>query len=258
MGRLQGKVAVVTGGSRGIGESIALAFAREGARVAVVSRKAENVAAAVARIEAEVPGSAFGVPCHVGDPDAIEAMFETVCTELGTPSVLVNNAGTNPHFGPLLDVEMAAWRKTFEVNLEGPFLCTRAFCRRRFAASGGPGTASGSVIFTSSILGLRGARFQGVYGMTKASLISLVQTLAQELGGSGIRVNAIAPGFVDTRLAATLTSTPAIREMILARTPMGRIAEPHEIAGAAVYLASDESSYTTGTTLVVDGGATTI
>lgn len=253
MGRLEGRVAVVTGGSRGIGEAIALAFAQEGARVAVVSRKAENVAAAAARINAVVPGSAVAVPCHVGDPAAIEAMFRTVVEQLGTPAVLVNNAGTNPHFGPLLDVEMGAWRKTFEVNLEGPFLCTRAFCNLQFALP----KPSGSVIFTSSILGLRGARFQGVYGMTKASLISMVQTLAQELGTSGIRVNAIAPGFVDTRLAETLTSSPQIREMLMARTPLGRIAEPREIAGAAVYLASDESSYTTGTTIVVDGGAIT-
>lgn len=252
MGRLQDQVAIVTGGSRGIGEAIAFAFAREGARVVVCSRKAEGVHAAAERINAEVPGSATGIPCHVGEPDAIEALFDRVCTELGTPRVLVNNAGTNPYFGPMLGVEMAAWQKTFQVNLEGPFHCTRAFAQRRFAT----GDSKGSVICVSSIMGLRAARLQGVYGMTKAALISMVQTLALELAETGIRVNAIAPGFVDTKLSSAISGDPRLREMVLAHTAQGRVAEPSEIAGTAVYLASDDSSFTTGQTLVVDGGYT--
>ncbi len=254
MGRLDGKVAVVTGGSRGIGEAIALAFAREGARVAVCSRRAEGVAAAADRINGEVPGSAIGVPCHVGDPDAVERMFDVVQDALGTPRVLVNNAATNPYFGPLLGAELPAWRKTFEVNLEGPFHCTRAFAHCLLDAT----DTSGSVIFTSSILGLRAARYQGIYGMTKAALISMVKTLAVELADVGIRVNAIAPGFVDTRLSAAISGDPQLRQMVLDHTPLGRMAAPREIAGTAVYLACDDSSFTTGHTVVVDGGFTAV
>lgn len=254
MGRLQDQVAIVTGGSRGIGEAIALAFAREGARVVVSSRKPEGVAAAAERINAEVPGSTVGIPCHVGDEDAIKALFDRVCDELDTPRVLVNNAGTNPYFGPMLGVEMSAWRKTFQVNLEGPFVATREFAQRRFAT----GDSKGSVIMTSSILGIRAAQMQGVYGMTKAALISMVKTLALELAETGIRVNAIAPGFVDTKLSAAIAHDPKLREMVLAHTPQKRVAEPHEIAGTAVYLASDMSTFTTGQTIVVDGGFTVL
>ena len=254
MGRLDDQVAIVTGGSRGIGEAIALAFAQEGAKVVVCSRKPDGVAAAAERINAVVPGSTTGIPCHVGQEEAIKALFDQVCADIGTPRVLVNNAGTNPYFGPMLGVSMEAWRKTFQVNLEGPFIATREFAQRRFAT----GDTKGSVICTSSILGIRAAQFQGVYGMTKAALISMVQTMALELAETGIRVNAIAPGFVETKLSAAIATDPKLREMVLAHTPQKRVAKPQEIAGTAVYLASDMSTFTTGQTIVVDGGFTVL
>ena len=254
MGRLDGKVAVITGGSRGIGEAIALAYAREGAKVAVLSRKPEGVAAAAERINQIVPNSALGVPCHVGTESSIEAAFDEVERALGTPRILVNNAGTNPYFGPMLGVQESAWDKTFDVNLKGPFWCARSFAHRRFAT----GDTAGSIICISSVMGQRAAPFQGVYGMTKAALISLVKTMALELADANIRVNAIAPGFVSTKLAAAIESDPEVKKQVLAHTPMKRVARPEEIAGCAVYLASEESSFTTGQTFNIDGGYTIV
>lgn len=252
MARLEGSIAVVTGGTRGIGEAIATAFAGEGASVVVCSRKAEGVAEAVQRVSAAVPGAAVtGRVLHVGRVETIAAFWEDVAETVGVPDVLVNNAGTNPYFGPMLGAQWPAWDKTFDVNLKGPFEMARHFCQRRFEA-GGPG----SVINISSILGSRAAHFQGVYGMTKAALISLTQTLALELGQTGIRVNAIAPGFVDTKLAAAISNDPVLHQRVVDRTPQARVAQPAEIAGMAVFLASQEASFVTGQTFYVDGGYT--
>lgn len=250
-GSLSGRIAVVTGGSRGIGEAIAEAFVREGARVAVVSRKEEGVRGVAERLDTLVPGSAIGVAAHVGRIEDLGRLFDRVTSDLGTPDVLVNNAGTNPYFGPMFGVGWAAWDKTFEVNLKGPFEATRLFCQRLFDA-GRPG----AVVNVASIVGSRAAPMQGVYGMTKAALISMTQTLAVELSGTGIRVNAIAPGLVDTKLAAAIVDDATLREMVLGRCAIRRPAVPAEIAGMAVYLASDASSYVSGQTFHVDGGYT--
>jgi NAD(P)-dependent dehydrogenase (short-subunit alcohol dehydrogenase family) len=165
--------------------------------------------------------------------------------------VLVNNAGTNPHFGPLLEVESGAWNKTFEVNLKGPFVATREVAARLIGAG-----QAGAVINVASVVGLRAAPYQGVYAMTKAAMVSMTRTLAVELSGARIRVNAIAPGLVDTRLAAAIVGNEALVRTFTDHTALGRVAQPEEIAGMAVYLASDEASYVTGQTFCVDGGYT--
>ena len=247
--RLEGRIAIVTGGSRGIGAAIAEGMLREGARVVIASRKQEGLDEAVARIGASENLTAL--PLHVGKLETIAAFVEEVNARVGVPDILVNNAGTNPYFGPMMGLDWAAWQKTFQVNLEGPFELTRQVALRLTDAK-----KSGSVINIASILGMQGAQMQGIYAMTKASLISLTQTLAIELAPAKIRVNAIAPGFVETRLAAALVTNPAIRDPLLLRTPAGRIGQPEEIAGLAVYLAGNESSFTTGQTFVVDGGYT--
>jgi NAD(P)-dependent dehydrogenase (short-subunit alcohol dehydrogenase family) len=249
MGRLSGRTAIVTGASRGIGEAIAAAFAREGARVVVASRKAEGVEAAASRINAEVEGAAVPLTCHVGQVEALGAFYERVVAEVGVPDVLVNNAATNPYFGPSLELEWAAWDKTFEVNLKGPFELTRLVTRRLIAEK-----RTGSVINMSSIFGTQGAPGQSIYAMTKAALISLTQTLAHELGPAGVRVNCIAPGLIQTRFAQAILERPELLEPYNARAALSRPGLPAEVAGAAVYLASEEASYLTGQTLHVDGG----
>lgn len=247
--RLQGRIAIVTGGSRGIGAAIGEAFAAEGARVVLASRKAEELERTAAAIAARHPGMVRAKACHVGKPAEVAELVAWVERVIGTPDVLVNNAGTNPYFGPLLDASEAAIDKTFEVNLKGALACTREVVRR-LVAKGMPGR----VVNVASVLGLAAAPLQGVYGMTKAALVAMTRTLAVELGASGIRVNAIAPGLVDTRLSAAVVTNPELRKAFTDRAPLGRHGEPGEIAGLAVYLASDESSFVTGQTFCVDGG----
>ena len=243
---LAGRLALVTGGSRGIGESIAKALADAGARVVIVSRKADNLAAAVERI-----GSESVVPwvMHTGRIDEIAQQVDALVAEHGTPTILVNNAATNPYFGPMLDLEWRAWDKTFEVNLKGPFELTRTLARRWIEQG-----EKGSVLNISSIFGLRAAPQQGIYGMTKACLVSLTQTLAHELGPHGIRVNAIAPGLIETRFAKVLVETPAIHDAYTQRTAVERVGQPEEIAGMAVHLCSDAAAFTTGQVIQIDGG----
>jgi NAD(P)-dependent dehydrogenase (short-subunit alcohol dehydrogenase family) len=245
---LKDKVIVITGASRGIGEAIARACVDAGARVALASRKQADLDKVAGELG---PERAIAIACHTGKAAEVDAMLARTVERFGRVDGLVNNAATNPYFGPLIDTPDAAIDKTFEVNLKGYLYCARALVHHVRTRGGG-----GAIVNIASIAGIRAAPMQGIYGATKAAVISMTQTLANELGSSKIRVNAIAPGLVETRFASTLVNNPAILDRIVSRTPLGRHAQPPELAGAAVYLLSDASSFTTGTTLVVDGGVT--
>src|ERR1700722_1197688 len=249
---LDGKVAVITGGSRGIGEAIARTFVARGARVMIASRKLDGVASVAASIAKEHGEDRVrAVAAHTGKEDDCVRLIAEAIAAFGKVDVLVNNAGTNPHFGPLVSAEGGAWDKTFDVNLKGYFWCAREVARHLSARS-----SAGSIINVASVAGIVASPMQGVYSMTKAAVISLTKTLALELGPSRIRVNAIAPGFVDTRLASAVLKNDDLVKVVLGRTPLGRYGTPDEIAGGALYLASDAASFLTGHTLVIDGGLT--
>ena len=238
---------IITGASRGIGESIARTFAAHGARVVLAARKLDGVRA----VAESIGESAHAVAAHTGQEAQCEALVAEAIARFGRVDVLVNNAATNPYFGPMLDVDMGAWQKTFEVNLQGYFWMARGVARH-LRERGAPG----SIVSLSSVAGVEAAPMQGVYGMTKAAVISMTRTLAYELASSGIRVNALCPGLVETRLAAAITSNETLVEEVMRKTPLGRVGQPEEIAGAAVYLLSDVSSFTTGSVVVADGGLT--
>jgi NAD(P)-dependent dehydrogenase (short-subunit alcohol dehydrogenase family) len=245
---LADKVILVTGASRGIGAAIAAACVAAGAKVVLASRKQADLDATAAGLPADRV-AAFA--CHTGKPDEVEALMAKAVEKFGRVDGVVNNAATNPYFGPMLDTPDAAIEKTFEVNVRGYFYVARALVRHARARGGG-----GSIVNVASVAGIQAAPMQGVYGMTKAAVISMTKTLATELGTSGIRVNAICPGLVETKFASALIANPTVREHIVKRTPLARHAQPTEIAGAAVFLLSDAASFMTGSQLVVDGGYT--
>jgi len=248
--RLEGKVAVITGSSRGIGEAIATHMADEGAKVVLVSRKIEGLEEVAKKITSR-GGDATPIAYHVGHAEARRDMLDRTLDRYGKVDILVNNAATNPHFGPMLSIDWGAWDKTFEVNVKGYFAMTQLVVdhlkERR---------ARGSIINVASVMGMMAAPLQGVYGMTKAAVISMTRTLAMELGTDGIRVNAIAPGLIETKFAQVLVENDEFRSMVVDRTAVKRVGQPQDIAGAAVFLASDEADYLTGDVMVIDGGWT--
>ncbi len=247
--RLKGKVAVVTGSSRGIGRAIAERFAREGARVVISSRKLAACEAVAEGIR-QAGGEAIAVECHVGRKEQLEHLVAETHKAFGGLDVLVCNAATNPIFGPLQDCPDDAFDKVFQTNVRATFqLC-------KLAIPGLVARGGGSVILLSSIAGLHGSLVLGAYAMSKAAELSLARSLAVEWGRSKVRVNSIAPGLVRTDFAKALWENPELLAQIENRTPLGRIGEPADIAGVALFLASDDSAFVTGQTLVTDGGAT--
>jgi NAD(P)-dependent dehydrogenase (short-subunit alcohol dehydrogenase family) len=244
---LTGRVALVTGASRGIGRAIAHALARHGAVLVIASRKLEGCEAVVAEIRA-AGGEAWAVACHIGETGQISAAMGEIDARHGRLDILVNNAATNPYYGPAIDMDPGAWQKTVDVNLRGYFW-TSVEAARRMRSRG-----KGAIVNVTSVNAFRPMDGQACYSMTKAAIVNMTQGLAKEWARHGIRVNAIAPGIVETRFAAALYADPALRAGIERQLPIGRIAKPEEITGAAVYLVSDAASYTTGSCLTVDGG----
>ena len=246
---LTGQVAVITGASRGIGAAIAEALAAAGARVVLASRKLDGLEEVAGRIRA-AGGEALTVACHTGRAAEVEALAARAAEAFGGIDVLVNNAATNPHFGPLLDASEAQWDKTFEVNVKGYVHAIRACVPRMRGHEPG-----GRIVNVASVAGLVPHGGLGVYGVSKAAVLMLTRTLAAELAPE-IRVNAIAPGLIATRFSEALWSTPESRDRALAVIPQRRIGQPDDLVGAVLYLASDASRYTTGAVIVVDGGQT--
>lgn len=244
---LSGKVAFVSGASRGIGEAIARLLAAQGAHVIVSSRKLEGCQAVADAIVAQ-GGQATALACHIGEPAQIQQAFETIRSRFGRLDVLVNNAATNPQFCHVLDTDIAAFQKTVDVNIRGYFFMS-VEAGKLMRTHGG-----GSIINVASINGVSPGAFQGVYSITKAAVINMTKVFAKECAALGIRCNALLPGLTDTKFASALVSNEKILAQALTHIPLGRVAAPTEMAGAVLYLASAASSYTTGTALNVDGG----
>lgn len=246
---LTGKVAIITGASRGIGRSITEALSEAGAKVVLSSRKQEGVDEVAAVIRAR-GRDALPIAAHSGDKGAQQALAQAALDSYGRIDIVVHNAATNPHFGTLLEAEDSLWQKIIEVNILGNIWLTQAVVPHMRAGGGG------AIITIASINGLRPGRMQGIYSMTKAALINLTQTLAMELADDHIRVNAIAPGLVQTKFARAIWENETLAQEIVGRTPLKRLGQPEDIAGLAVYLASPAAGFVTGQTFVVDGGVT--
>ena len=244
---LTDKVAIITGASKGIGAAIAHGFARAGARVVVSSRKQDAVDAVAREIEA-AGGTALGVAAHMGEPAQIQKLVDTAVAILGGVDILVNNAAINPTFGLVIDADLGVFQKMVDVNIKG-YLLAIQHCAPHMRRRGG-----GSIINLASTAGLQPAIGLGLYSITKAAVIMLTRVLAKELGPEKIRVNAIAPGVIKTKFSQTLWNTPEIYERTVSSAALRRIGMPAELIGTALYLASDASSFTTGETIVVDGG----
>jgi NAD(P)-dependent dehydrogenase (short-subunit alcohol dehydrogenase family) len=246
---LTGKIALVTGASRGIGEEIAKLLAEQGAHVIVSSRKLDGCQVVADAIVAQ-GGSAEAVACHVGNMDDIAAVFAHIKDAHGKLDILVNNAATNPYYGHILDTDLAAYNKTVDVNIRGYFFMSIEGGKLMKAGGGG------AIVNTASVNALEPGPLQGIYSITKAAVVNMTLAFAKELAPLGIRVNALLPGLTKTKFAGALFSADEFYQEAIKGIPMGRHAEPQEMAGTVLYLVSDASSYTTGECIVVDGGMT--
>lgn len=243
------KIALVSGASRGIGEQIARLLAQQGAHVIVTSRKQEDCEAVCTQI-IENGGSSEALACHIGRMEDIAEVFDHIRRVHGRLDILVNNAAGNPYFGHILDTDLAAFEKTVDVNIRGYFFMS-VEAGRLMREKG-----SGAIVNTASINALQPGDMQGIYSISKAAVVNMTKAFAKECGPYGIRVNALLPGLTKTKFAGALFETAKIYEEWMSRIPLRRHAEPQEMAGTVLYLASDAASYTNGECIVVDGGLT--
>ena len=244
---LTDKVALITGASRGIGRAIAEAYAAAGAAVVLASRTQETLDEVAHAIE-QAGGRALAVAAHTGDQDAVEALVQRALDSFGGIDILVNNAATNPHFGPILTSEESQWDKTYDVNVKGYFRTVRA-CVDTMKARGG-----GKVLNVASVAGKAPQPGMGVYCVSKAAVLMLTEVLANELADVHIQVNAIVPGFVKTRFSRAIWDNDQINDAVLRLIPQRRMADPDELTGLALFLASSASDFVTGADFVIDGG----
>ena len=244
---LDGKVALVTGASRGIGEAIARLLAQQGAHVIVSSRKIDGCQAVADAINA-AGGKATAMACHIGEMEQISATVAAIREQFGKLDILVNNAATNPYFGNVLDTDLDAFQKTVDVNIRGYFFMS-VEAGKLMRENGG-----GAILNVASVNGMVPGLMQGIYSITKAAVINMTKVFAKECAQFGIRCNALLPGLTDTKFASALVKNDSILKPALQRIPLARPADPSEMAGTVLYLVSDASSYTTGAAINVDGG----
>jgi NAD(P)-dependent dehydrogenase (short-subunit alcohol dehydrogenase family) len=245
--KLENSIALVTGSTRGIGFAIAQRLLEEGADVIICSRKEENVEKAYLKLDKHE--RVHPRVLHVGKLETHQTFIDELISSVGRPNILVNNAASNPYFGPMNKLSWTAWDKTVETNLKAPFSLSRLLAQEAIHAQ-----SSLSIVNISSIFGLIPAPGQGIYGMTKAALIAMTKTLAHEWGKDNIRVNAIAPGLVDTHFASAIVQNPHLSKSYTDRAALSRVGRPEEIAGMAAYLASEDARFVTGQCMIIDGG----